>query len=251
MLNFKTSIKSLYADTLLYSSITITPWDGMRNRWIRCAGKRHKAESVKRYFNTFSTKHPGYTFIVAKKFNDLYDVCVTAQQCSEIKRHLEREFGLTGYLDEAPSQEVFRSNCTEKSFRNSLEFRQYRENTLLTMNRPAIRAKHADAKQHYDKVKDAFTKGRSAFQILCFDIEVYEHDRSVMLEIGYVICRFTPAPSHSLYQTRSHEVGVVTKRHLIVRENLHYKNGDNVPDNRQGFRFGASETMSIAEAVRR
>ena len=228
----------------------------MRSRWVKCAGERHKgerhkAESVKKYFNTFATENPGYTFLIAKKFNDLYDVCITAQQCSDIKRHLEGEFGLTGYLDEAPSQEVFRSDCTEKSFRNSHEFRQYRENTLLTMNRPAIRAKHEDAKLHYDKVKDVFTKGWRAFQILCFDIEVYEHDRSVMLEIGNVICRFTPAPRHSLYQTRSHEVSVVSKRHLIIRENLHYKNGDNVPDNRYGFRFGASETMSTADAVRR
>ena len=78
----------------------------MRNRWVAHASGRNKTEVVKRYFNTFVNNHPNYRFIVAKKFNDLYDVCVTAQQCSEIKRHLEREFGLDGCLKEAGSQEV-------------------------------------------------------------------------------------------------------------------------------------------------
>jgi hypothetical protein len=223
----------------------------MRNRWVRCAGERHKAEVVKRYFNTFAAKHPGYIFIITKKFNDLYDVCITAQQCSEIKRHLEREFGLAGYLDEAMSLEVPWIDCTEKSFRNTQDFREYRERTLVSKNRPVIRAKHAEARQHYNKVKDVFTK--SAFQILCFDIEVYEHDRSIMLEIGYVIGRFTAGVTYLGFgsQGEKPDVTLVTKRHLIIRENLHYKNGDRVQDNRYGFRFGSSETLSLADAVRR
>ena len=40
----------------------------MRNRWVALASGRSKADVVKRYFNTFVSKHPGYRFIVAKKF---------------------------------------------------------------------------------------------------------------------------------------------------------------------------------------
>jgi hypothetical protein len=226
----------------------------MRNRWVRCASNRNSVDDVKRYFNTFATKHPGYTFIIAKKFNDLYDVCVTAQQCSEIKRHLEMEFSLAGYLDEAMSLEVSWSNCTERSFRNDHEFREYREHTLSTMNRPVIKAKHAEARQHREKVENVFaTARRRAFQIICFDIEVYVHDHDIMLEIGYVTCQFSPVTRYTSYSSQGDkpDVTLVTKRHLIIRENLHYKNDDGVPDNRDGFRFGSSETLSLADAVRR
>ena len=116
-----------------------------------------------------------------------------------------------------------------------------------------IKAKHAEARQHYEKVKSAFnTRNRRTFQILCFDIEVYEHSHDIMLEIGYVICQFAPATRYtSAQQNSTHQVSLVTKRHLIIRDNLRYKNGDRVPDNRYGFRFGSSETLPMANAVRR
>ena len=190
----------------------------MRNPWVKRASNRNRVDDVKRYFNTFATKHHGYTFIIAKKFNDLYDVCVTAQQCSEIKRHLEREFGLAGYLDEANSLEVPWIDCKERSFRNTQDFREYRGHTLSTMNRPVIRAKYAEARQHYD-----------------FDIEVYEHNHDIMLEIGYVTCQISPVTGDKPDVTLHGHY----KRHLIIRENLHYKNGDRVPDNCYGFRFGS------------
>ena len=226
----------------------------MRNHWVKCSSERNKIEPVKRYFNTFATKNPGYTFIIAKKFNDLYDVFITSQQCSVIKRQLEREFGLAGCLDDAVSQEVSWNDCTQKSFKNAQEFREYRERTLASKNRPLIRAKHSEARQHHSKVKDVFTTNRSnAFQIICFDIEVYEHDRSIMLEIGYVVSRFTPVPYHQglTSQGDKPDIEIVTKRHLIIRDNLHYKNGDRVPDNRHKFGFGSSETVSIGDAVKK
>ncbi len=203
----------------------VVSWNDMRNRWVRCSSERNKVEEVKRYFNTFVTKNPGYTFIIAKKFNDLYDVFITAQQCSVIKRHLEREFGLAGCIDEAMSLEVPWNDCTQRSFRNTQEFREYRERTLVSKNRPMIRAKHAEARQHYNKVKHVFTT--SAFKILCFDIEVYEHDRSIMLEIGYVVGSFSPLTRYRALASQGNRQGVamVTKRHLIIRDNLHYKNG--------------------------
>ena len=226
----------------------------MRNRWVKCASKRNKIESVKRYFNTFATKNPGYIFIIAKKFNDLYDIFITSQQCSVIKRQLEREFGLTGCLDEAVSQEVSWNDCTQKSFENANEFREYRERTLASKNRPLIRAKHAEARQHHNKVKDVFSTNRSsAFQVICFDIEVYEHDRSIMLEIGYVVSRFTPVPYYQSLTSQGDksDIAVVSKSHLIIRDNLRYKNGDSVPDNRYKFGFGSSETLSLGDAVKR
>jgi hypothetical protein len=223
----------------------------MRNRWVRCASKIDKTGDVKRYFKAFATNHPGYKFIVAKKFNDLYDVCITYEQYREIKNRLEREFGLEGWLDEANSVEVSRSDCNERSFRNSHEFREFRERGLSSLNRPVIKKKHEEATQHYMEVEGVFTTRRSeAFQILCFDIEVYEHNHNIMLEIGYVICRFTSARHYS-GRSNKPNAALVTTRHLIIRDNRRYKNGDKVPDNRSGFVFGSSETLSMRGAVER
>ena len=216
----------------------------MRNRWIRCSAEKNKAGAVKNYFNSFIRNKPGFTFIITKKFNDLFDVFLTADECSKIKRYLEREHGLTGCLREPTSQQVLSRDCKQKTFRNPNEFREYQQHTLVLLNMPIIQTKHAKSKEHYEKVKSIFTTNQS-FRILCFDIEVYEKNRSIMLEIGYVTTSFTPSKEDKP------DVSLVTKRHLIIQENLDYKNGDEVPDNRNGFKFGSSETMSTEDAVAR
>ncbi len=88
-------------------------------------------------------------------------------------------------------------------------------------------------------------------EFLAFDIEVYEHDHSEALEIGYVVVRFSPARPQT-EGTNLPKAEVTSRTHLIIEENLHFKNKDHVPDNRDGFVvFGISETMSMADAVER
>ena len=73
--------------------------------------------------------------------------------------------------------------------------------------------------------------------VLAFDLEVYEHDHSIILEIGYAMTRLDN-PEDDL-QTF----------HYIIKENLGYSNGDCVPDNRAHFMFGTSRRMSLRKAA--
>ena len=74
-------------------------------------------------------------------------------------------------------------------------------------------------------------------RVLAFDVEVYEHDHSTLLEVGFVVTSFDAA--------------AVSKKsyHYIINENIHFKNKDEVPDNRDRFEFGTSQRMPLREAI--
>ena len=73
--------------------------------------------------------------------------------------------------------------------------------------------------------------------VLAFDLEVYEHDHSIILEIGYAMTRL------------DNSEGDLQTFHYIIKENLGYENGDCVPDNRDHFMFGTSRRMSLKRAA--
>ena len=72
---------------------------------------------------------------------------------------------------------------------------------------------------------------------MTFDVETYENDRRVILEIGFAV--------GSLARPEDDEKAF----HFIIRENSHFVNKDYVPDNREKFSFGTSERMSLKEAA--
>ena len=80
-------------------------------------------------------------------------------------------------------------------------------------------------------------KSKPQALILAFDLEVYEHDHSVILEIGYVMT------------TLDNPVEDMETFHYIIKENLKHVNGDHVPDNRDRFKFGTSRRMSLRKAA--
>lgn len=72
---------------------------------------------------------------------------------------------------------------------------------------------------------------------MAFDVETYENDHSKILEFGFVITSLaSPEENEQAY-------------HFIIEENLHLVNKDYVPDNRDKFRFGTSQRMSLTEAA--
>lgn len=72
---------------------------------------------------------------------------------------------------------------------------------------------------------------------MAIDIETYENDHSKILEIG----SFTTSLASPEGNEQAH--------HVIITENLHMVNKDYVSDNRDKFRFGTSQRMSLAEAA--
>ena len=74
---------------------------------------------------------------------------------------------------------------------------------------------------------------------MAFDVETYEKDHSVILEIGFAVGSLArPEDSQKAF-------------HFIITENSHFVNKDYVPDNREKFGFGTSERMSLKEAAER
>lgn len=73
--------------------------------------------------------------------------------------------------------------------------------------------------------------------VLAFDLEVYEHDHSIILEIGYAMT------------TLNNPEDDLETFHYIIKENLGYANRDCVPDNRELFMFGTSRCMSLRRAA--
>ena len=224
-------------------------WEMMRGFWIRLAFEisEDTGANVKMYLNKFITNNTGYSFTITQLYDELFYICITTSQCSDIKRKLEMKFKLK--LEDVPSKNLLPGAAKRmKMFKNAHEFRRFRENDLPNLNRPITRRKHKAALEHFSKVKSAFnTEDQQSF--IAFDLEVYEHDHSQVLEIGYVIARFLPTRPPT--DGGLPKVEVTSRKHLIIEENLHYKNKDNVPDNRDSFRFGVSETLSLEDAVER
>ena len=70
-----------------------------------------------------------------------------------------------------------------------------------------------------------------------FDVETYEKDFSIILEIGFVVSSLArPENSKEAF-------------HYIITENSHFVNSEYVPDNRDKFKFGTSERMSLKDAA--
>lgn len=71
---------------------------------------------------------------------------------------------------------------------------------------------------------------------MAYDVETYEHDKSITLEVGYVITNLDKPDENEAF-------------HYIIEENQHYSNKDYVPDNRERFKFGTSQRMSLKETA--
>ena len=82
-----------------------------------------------------------------------------------------------------------------------------------------------------------FLQRKPNARAMAIDIETYENDHSKILEIG----SFTTSLASPEGNEQAH--------HVIITENLHMVNKDYVSDNRDKFRFGTSQHMSLAEAA--
>ena len=98
-----------------------------------------------------------------------------------------------------------------------------------------ISRRKEDAKKHADMLRDSL-KTKPDARVMAFDVETYEHDKITVLEVGYVLANIDKMEEQEAF-------------HYIIEENLHYSNKDYVPDNRERFKFGTSQRMSLVEAA--
>ena len=66
---------------------------------------------------------------------------------------------------------------------------------------------------------------------LCLDIEAFEFDQKKLTEFGWCIFK--------------KDGTIIKKKHTIVEEYVNLRNGKNVPDNKDNFLFGQSDTQKL------
>jgi len=84
------------------------------------------------------------------------------------------------------------------------------------------------------QVEELRKLGNDSKLFVTFDMERFEHDQEKMLEIGISRCKGQE----------------LSGDHYIVEENMRYRNGDLVPDNREKFVFGNSKIRNEREIMR-
>ena len=82
-----------------------------------------------------------------------------------------------------------------------------------------------------------FLQTKPTARLMAFDVETYENDHNIIIEIGFVVT--------SLPKSEEKEQAF----HFIIEENSHFVNRDYVPDNRDKFNFGTSQRTSLKEAA--
>ena len=215
-------------------------WERMRITWTSHSRDQLGGISfnfVKTFFNTFISRHPGYQFTVAQKYDSLYDIGITWEQYDQIKLELERGIRGSELPDINVTEYLKHGDRRKKSFSSLSEFRAYQDDFVRRRNREIVKTKLEEARRHFQKARSYFD-GPGTKYILSFDLEAYEYDHDKVLEIGYVVACVGSGPPK-----------LTEKRHLIIQENLRYKNRDYVPDNRNGFKFGESQTVSLQQAI--
>lgn len=208
-------------------------WEIVRKIWIR---NSRYLPTVQSYFDTFIKTHRNYQFTVAKVYYGLYELGITCEQYDEVKDELEAKTGRT--FPEINCTELMENgDLRKKTFRNERDYRTYQSTFVKANNRRIIKEKREQVEAHFKKV-DARFKEPGQKLIMSFDLEVYEYNNDKVLEIGYVVASLGSADPE-----------LTEKCHFIIEENLELKNKDFVPDNREGFRFGESQTLSQEAAV--
>ncbi|KAL9985353.1 hypothetical protein ACROYT_G007746 [Oculina patagonica] len=166
-------------------------------------------------------------------FDGTVHLLVKPDKYRQIKEEIEER------IDEAlPDVAQIRDATILKKRKTFQDFQSFKDfcKSLKDENNEIIRRKKEEAKQSVKELHRTL-KSQPQALILAFDLEVYEHDHSIILEIGYVMTTLDN-PDEDM-QTF----------HYIIKENLEYANGDYVPDNRDRFKFGTSRHKSLRKAA--
>lgn len=212
-----------------YESIRIEWSNHFKNKYAK------QEHIVQAFFKNFHLTHRGFQFVVAELFDGTTHVLVESGKYLKIKDELEKITGRS--LPDVSNVSDVKVKERARSFCN---FQSHRDFSLsLKMANDKIKARRKeDAKKSVGQLR-RFLQTKPNARMMTFDVETYENDHSVILEIGFAV--------GSLARPEDDEKAF----HFIIRENSHFVNKDYVPDNREKFSFGTSERMSLKEAAGR
>lgn len=192
--------------------------------------QRHTAED---FFNNFFRNHRGFQFVIAEIFDGTTHPLVSAEKFDDLKNELERKTGQS--LPEVSNTSDVKVKEERRSFSDLRSYINYSKSLKAANDRIKVRRRE-NAKKSVMELRALLQRKPNA-RAMAIDIETYENDHSKILEIGFVITSLaSPEGNEQAY-------------HFIIKEHLYMVNRDYVSDNRDKFRFGTSQRMSLAEAA--
>jgi len=210
-------------------------YESMRVKWSRCLEEESPrvARSIKNFFQHFYRNHRNFNFVVGQMFDGTTYLLVKPRNYRQIKEEIEKLIGKP--LPEVAQMRNVNVLRKREVFQDFQSFKNFCK-LLRDGNSEIVRRKKIEARKSLNKLRRALRQKPDAL-VLAFDLEVYEHDHSIILEIGYAMT------------TLNNPEDDLETFHYIIKENLGYANGDCVPDNRELFMFGTSRCMSLRRAA--
>lgn len=139
----------------------------------------------------------------------------------------------------APQDPVFQEHQHNLQATLSLYEKELKDNNFYQNKIMANRSSHEYLLQI---MKLVYPKNRILF---CVDVEAYEFSHDIVSEIG--VCVYDPRADFCC--TGFAHTAKITKFHLIIKENMHYRNGRYVKDNQDNFLGGPSYVMPMKSAL--
>ncbi|KAJ7394126.1 hypothetical protein OS493_003804 [Desmophyllum pertusum] len=186
------------------------------------------------FFHHFHRNHPRLPFMIGELFDGTTHVVVSVEEYVGIKDELQRKTRQSlpdvSYINDR--------DVTIKEERKSFpHYQSYRDFSMpLKVENDRIKASRKEEANQQVTLLGSSLKHKPDARFMAFDVETYEHDKSITLEIGYVFVNLDKPEEKEAF-------------HYIIEENLHYTNKDYVPDNRERFKFGTSQRMSLEKTA--
>lgn len=213
----------------------------IRDCWMMFCTEKSADESaeVAKFFKRVYKRHlKEVCFVTAFDCNDRAKLFVDYVVYLKIKSKLQR--CVDTKLPHIPPVRLSTRKlpCRKHMFATEGDFSRCLEN-LKRKNEEILFQRNVRGIRLLDQIRKNLTEKPCV--ILAMDLEVFENNPEEILEIGY-----------SLFRMDSIETDYILKRkHYVIIDNKHLKNEQLMPDNRDKFRFGKTEeiTMTAAKKV--
>lgn len=210
-------------------------YESIRFEWRKYFEENHPRQRymAEDFFKNFFRNHRGFQFVIAEIFDGTTHPLVSAEKFADLKNELERKTGQS--LPEVSNTSDVKVKEERRSFSDLHTYINFSKSLKAANDQIKVR-RRKDAEKSVRELR-TFLQRKPNARAMAIDIETYENDHSKILEIG----SFTTSLASPEGNEQAH--------HVIITENLHMVNKDYVSDNRDKFRFGTSQHMSLAEAA--
>lgn len=213
----------------------------IRDCWVTICKEKSAddgTEASKFFKRVFKRHLKEVCFVTAFDCNDRAKLFVDYLVYLKIKSKLQRVIGTK--LPNIPPVRISPRNlpCRKHMFAAESDFNRCLEN-LKRKNEEILFQRNVRGIRLLDSIRESLNEKPCV--ILAMDMEVFENNPKEILEIGYAIFSMDSIETDQ----------ILACKHYIITDNKHLKNKNLMPDNRDKFRFGITEDISMAAAKKR